>query len=132
MGVLEVVLPGKRANDFSWGKKGFSGGPGVGGNKLTVKWFSSKTVAKEFPYTLRVPSTDWFKSVAQKMHISHIFVGSLFSVMKHKSSLFFLCTKPAHQSANFQTCDCLDENKSNSYVIFKPPVNGGLRYTNVH
>ena len=70
MGVLEVVLPGKRANDLPWEKKGFSGGPGVGGNKLTVKWFSSKTVVKDFPYTLRVPSTDWFKSVAQKMHIS--------------------------------------------------------------
>ena len=28
-GVLEVVLPGREANDLPWGRKDFSGGPGV-------------------------------------------------------------------------------------------------------
>ena len=30
--VLETVLPGRGANDLSWGRKGLLGGPGVGGN----------------------------------------------------------------------------------------------------
>ena len=31
-GVFEVVLPGRRANDLPWGRKGFPGEPEVGRN----------------------------------------------------------------------------------------------------
>ena len=54
------------ANNLPWGKKSLPGGPGVGEKlyRLTIKWTSSKTVAKDFPYSLRVPSTNCFKSIA--------------------------------------------------------------------
>ena len=50
-GVLEAVLPGKEANDISWGRKGLLGGTGVGEKlyRFTIKWTSSKTVVKDFP-----------------------------------------------------------------------------------
>ena len=32
MGVLEVVVPGRRANDLPWERKGSPGRPGVGLN----------------------------------------------------------------------------------------------------
>ena len=46
---------------FAWGTKG------IGKlYKLTIKWTSSKTVVKGFPYTLRVTSTYYFKSIASR------------------------------------------------------------------
>ena len=73
-GVLEVVLPGRGANDWPCGRKGLPGGPEVGEKlyRLTIKWTLSKIVVKDFPCTLRVPFTDWYKSIAsyKKVHIS--------------------------------------------------------------
>ena len=50
--------------------------------------------------------------------------ASLFSVMRHNSSVLFhlklpiLWTKGTHQSANFQTFDCSHENQPNSLCHF--------------
>ena len=54
------------ANELPWGRKDLLVGPGVGGklHRLTIKSTSFKTVVKDFPYTLRVPSNDCFKSIA--------------------------------------------------------------------
>ena len=54
------------------GKEGFACGTRGMGKlyRVTIRWTVSKTVLKDFPYTLRVPSTDCFKSIAsQKKHI---------------------------------------------------------------
>ena len=51
-------------------------------------------------------------------------IASLFSVMKHNSSVLFwlkhniLSTKVVHQSAHFQTCHCLHYNSPNSSCHF--------------
>ena len=92
--------------------------------RLTTKWTSFKTVDKDFPYTLRVPSTDCFESILlHKKCIflnNQLFFGSLFSVVRYNSSVLFhlklymLWTKGPYQSANFQTCDCSHEIQSNS------------------
>ena len=96
--------------------------------RLIIKWTSFKTVVKDFPYTLRVPSTDCFKSIAS--HKKCIFLknellfGSLFSVMRCNSSVLFLLklfmvwTKGAYQSTNFQTSDCSRKYYSNSLYYF--------------
>ena len=46
------------SNDLPWGRKEFTWGTRSRGKqyKLTIKWTSSKTVVKDFPYTFRVPS----------------------------------------------------------------------------
>ena len=79
------------------------------------------TVVKDFPYFLRVPSTDCFTSIAphKEKHTSQelaFLCGLLFSVMRHNSFVLFhlklniFWTMRAHQSANFQTCNCSNEN----------------------
>ena len=51
-------------------------------------------------------------------------IASLFSVMKHNSSVLFwlkhniLSTKVVHQSAHFQTCHCFHYNSPNSSCHF--------------
>ena len=67
---------------------------------------------QRFSHTLRVPSTDCFKSIASHKKCiflkNQLFFGSLFSVMRHNSpalfhlKLYVLQTKRAHQSANFR------------------------------
>ena len=65
---MEVVLPGRGgeggANDLTWGR-------------ITIKLIklnSSKTVIKDFPFILIVPSTDCSSlqvyCISQKMHVS--------------------------------------------------------------
>ena len=108
---------------FDWGTRGMEKL-----YRLTIKWTSSKTVVKDFPYTLRVPSTDCFNSIVSHKKCvflkNYLFLGSFFSVMRHSSSVLFcpkrymLWTKLAHQSANFQTCDCSRENWQNSLWHF--------------
>ena len=94
-GVLEVAPPGRGPNELPWGRKGLPGGPGIGGNydRLTIKCSSSKTVAKDFPYTLRVPPTDCFKSMTSHKKCiflkNELFFESLFSVMRHNPSVLF-------------------------------------------
>ena len=100
------------------GKEGFTWGTRGRGKlyRLTIKWTSSKTVAKDFPYTLRVPSTDCFKSITKICIFlkNKFYFESLFSVMRYNSyvlfhlKLYMYWTKGAHQ--NFQTCDCSHEN----------------------
>ena len=79
----------------------------------------SKKVIKDFSFTLRVPSIDCFKSIPtqKNAYFSRIsFSLDHSSVSWDNSSvlvylqLYMLWTKPAHQSANFQTCDCSHEN----------------------
>ena len=62
------------------GKEGFAWGTRGTGKlyRLTIKCTSSKIVVKDFPYTLRVPSTDCFNSIAsqkktKKQKQKHIF-----------------------------------------------------------
>ena len=61
--------------------------------RLTIKWASSKTVVKDFPHTLRVLSTDRFKSIASHKNCiflkNKLFFGSLFSLMRHNFSVLF-------------------------------------------
>ena len=100
--------------------------------RLTIKSTSSTTVVKDFPYTLREPSTassllhHTKKSIFLK---NYLLFGSLFSVMKHNSSVLFhlklymLWTKRPDQSANFQTSNC-SHNFLKSF--FNPPANFSL------
>ena len=62
---LEVVLPGRGQMTYLGEGRVYLGNQGQGKvYRLTTKLTSSKTVVKDFPYTLRVPSTDCFKSTA--------------------------------------------------------------------
>ena len=74
MGVLEVVLPGRRQMSYL-GKEGFAWGTEGREKlyKLIIKWTSSKIVFKDFPNTLRVSSTHCFKFVA--LHKKCIFLN---------------------------------------------------------
>ena len=106
---------------FTLGKEGFTCGTRSSGKlyRLTIEWTSSKAVFKDFPYTLRVPSSLLrVYCITQKMHISQelAFLWITLHAMRHNSSVLFhlklymLWTKQAQQSANFQNCDCSHEN----------------------
>ena len=60
--------------------------------RLTIKWTLSKTFAKDFPYTLRVPSTNCFKSIAshKNTYFSRIsFYLDHFSLLWDTTLLYF-------------------------------------------
>ena len=104
--------------------------------RLPLKWTSSKTVVKVFPYTLRVTSTDCFKSIAshENAYFSRINFGSFLSAMRHSCSVLFdqlklymLWTNWAHESANFQILQLLAWKLIKLLMpFFKPPANVSL------
>ena len=126
--------------EITLGTEGFSWGTRGRGKlyRLTVKWTSSKTVAKGFLYTWSVPSTACFNSIA--LHQKWVFSRISFSLdhsfrfMRHNSSplfhlkLYMLSTKRAHQIANFKTCDCFHENNQITYVIFQTTSHFFFKY----
>ena len=68
---------GKR---LTLGKEGFAWGTRSRGKlyRFTIKWTSSKTGVKDFPYTLKVPPIDCFKSIASHIFLKNwLFFGSL-------------------------------------------------------
>ena len=96
-----VVMRYPQKNDFKgvkWltlRKEGFAWGTRGRGKlyRLTIKWTSSKIVVKDFPYTLRVPSTGYIKSnllhiSSGKMHISQELAFLWIAFKCHETWLF--------------------------------------------
>ena len=79
---------GKR---LTLGKEGFAWGTRNRGKlyRFTIKWTWSKAVVKDFPYTLKVPSIDCFKSIAT--HISQELAFLWITFMGLDTSVLFLC-----------------------------------------
>ena len=128
-GVLEVALPGRRQMTYLGEGRVWLGDQGYGETiqinyKMNFIQDSCQRFSLHFKSTLH-----WLLQlycITQKCVFlkNYLFLGSFFSVMRHSSSVLFclkrymLWTKLAHQSANFQTCDCSRENWQNSLWHF--------------
>ena len=120
VGCFGSCSPWEGGNHLPWGRKRLPGGPGVGRNmqinhKMNLIQDSCQRFFLHFKNTF-----DWLLQVyciTQRVNFSTInFSLDQSSVSWGNSSLLFylelymLWTKRAHQSANFQTCECSHEN----------------------